>query len=446
MKEKIKKVSLIVSIIIVVGASFVYAKSLYAFALSVLYNPRWDNMLMLLSEIFLMGSIVYIVYKYLLCIIEAFQNKKKCKSILMILFIVFVIAIAVILELEAKTFLATVFLPFLYIIGIISIPLMILGTILLEESKNRKRKIILVIVLIAITIGIYMIHYSYLTTATRSVISNIQSFFISDENTTNLAEYNLTYLENYKQKMENKGYLDKYDVENILRIVDSRTDNIIVHYHDGEEDFEYNNVDNQLTEELGAKLESDFYKFQYTHKNEQTDIYIEKYESKTIENEEKNADIFLTTEPNYNVTNIRADYENDDDVNFLIENKINLEKETETTIDDLEIVFAYDSERHNYIPYISDKQLRNIDSYKIYSTGISITLKEGVTLTKKDYTLRINRYNENLVVDEDKEPFYHYQYEPIATETRTGNGNTVIEFTFDNTYALGDLKNIEIIF
>ena len=286
MKEKIKKVSLIVSIIIVVGASFVYAKSLYAFALSVLYNPRWDNMLMLLSEIFLMGSIVYIVYKYLLCIIEAFQNKKKCKSILMILFIVFVIAIAVILELEAKTFLATVFLPFLYIIGIISIPLMILGTILLEESKNRKRKIILVIVLIAITIGIYMIHYSYLTTATRSVISNIQSFFISDENTTNLAEYNLTYLENYKQKMENKGYLDKYDVENILRIVDSRTDNIIVHYHDGEEDFEYNNVDNQLTEELGAKLESDFYKFQYTHKNEQTDIYIEKYESKTIENEE----------------------------------------------------------------------------------------------------------------------------------------------------------------
>lgn len=446
MKEKIKKVSLIVSIIIVVGASFVYAKSLYAFALSVLYNPRWDNMLMLLSEIFLMGSIVYIVYKYLLCIIEAFQNKKKCKSILMILFIVFVIAIAVILELEAKTFLATVFLPFLYIIGIISIPLMILGTILLEESKNRKRKIILVIVLIAITIGIYMIHYSYLTTATRSVISNIQSFFISDENTTNLAEYNLTYLENYKQKMENKGYLDKYDVENILRIVDSRTDNIIVHYHDGEEDFEYNNVDNQLTEELGAKLESDFYKFQYTHKNEQTDIYIEKYETKTIENEEKNADIFLTTEPNYNVTNIRADYENDDDVNFLIENKINLEKETETTIDDLEIVFAYDSERHNYIPYISDKQLRNIDSYKIYSTGISITLKEGVTLTKKDYTLRINRYNENLVVDEYKEPFYHYQYEPIAEETKNSNGNTVIEFTFDNTYALGDLKNIEIIF
>lgn len=268
MNEKIKKVSLIVSIIIVVGASFVYAKSLYAFALSVLYNPRLDNMLMLLSEIFLMGSIIYILYKYLLCIIEAFQNKKKSKPILMILFIVLVITIAVILELEARTFLATVLIPFLYIVGIIVIPIIMLGIILLGKSENRKRKIILVIILIAITIGIYFVHYSYLTTATNSVISNIQSFFVSNEDdTTNTAEYNLIYLENYKQKMESKGYLDKYDVENILRIVDSRIDNIIVHYNDGKEEFEYNNVDNQLADELGAKLEGDFYKFQYTHKD-----------------------------------------------------------------------------------------------------------------------------------------------------------------------------------
>ncbi len=447
MNEKIKKVSLIVSIIIVVGASFVYAKSLYAFALSVLYNPRLDNMLMLLSEIFLMGSIIYILYKYLLCIIEAFQNKKKSKPILMILFIVLVITIAVILELEARTFLATVLIPFLYIVGIIVIPIIMLGIILLGKSENRKRKIILVIILIAITIGIYLVHYSYLTTATNSVISNIQSFFVSNEDdTTNTAEYNLIYLENYKQKMESKGYLDKYDVENILRIVDSRIDNIIVHYNDGKEEFEYNNVDNQLADELGAKLEGDFYKFQYTHKDGQTNIYIEKYQTETNESEEKNADIFLTTEPNYNVTNTRADYETEDDVNFLIENRVNLAKGADSTINSLRIVFAYDSERHNYIPYVDDEQLSMIESYKIYSTGMSITLKEGVILAKKDYTLRINRYNEYLVVDEDKEPFYYYKYEPIATETRNGNGNTVIEFSFDNTYALGDLKNIEIIF
>ena len=447
MKEKIKKVSLIVSIIIVVGASFVFAKPIYALALGVLYHPRWDTTLMLLSAIFLMGSMIYILYTYLLCIIEAFKNKKKCKPILMLLFIALVIAIAIILELEARTFLGTVFIPFLYIVCVIVIPIIVLGIILLKESNHKIRKIILAIVWIAVTIGVYIVHYSYLTTATNAVISNVQVFFVSDEDTaTNLAEYNLIYLENYKQKMESEGYLDKFDVENILKIVDSRVDHIIVHYNNGQEEFEYNNVDNQLTEELGSKLEGDFYKFQYTHKNEQTDIYIEKYESETTESNEKNADIFLTTEPNYNVTNITADYETEDDENYLIENRVNLEKGTETTIDSLEIVFAYDSERHNYIPYVDDEQLRMIESYKIYSTGMSITLKEGVTLTKKDYTLRINRYNENLVVDEDGEPFYYYKYEPIAEETKDSNGNTVIEFSFDNTYLLGDLKNIEIIF
>ena len=447
MKEKIKKVSLIVSIIIVVGASFVFAKPIYALALGVLYHPRWDTTLMLLSAIFLMGSMIYILYTYLLCIIEAFKNKKKCKPILMLLFIALVIAIAIILELEARTFLGTVFIPFLYIVCVIVIPIIVLGIILLKESNHKIRKIILAIVWIAVTIGVYIVHYSYLTTATNAVISNVQVFFVSDEDTaTNLAEYNLIYLENYKQKMESEGYLDKFDVENILRIVDSRVDHIIVHYNNGQEEFEYNNVDNQLTEELGSKLEGDFYKFQYTHKNEQTDIYIEKYESETTESNEKNADIFLTTEPNYNVTNITADYETEDDENYLIENRVNLEKGTEKTIDSLEIVFAYDSERHNYIPYVDDEQLRMIESYKIYSTGMSITLKEGVTLTKKDYTLRINRYNENLVVDEDEEPFYYYKYEPIAEETKDSNGNTVIEFSFDNTYLLGDLKNIEIIF
>ena len=108
-----------------------------------------------------------------------------------------------------------------------------LGIILLGKSENRKRKIISAIILIVITLGIYGIHYPYLTTATREVMNNIQDFFVSKGET--------------------------------------------VHYNDGKEEFEYNNVDNQLIEELGSKLEGDFYKFQYTHKNEQTDIYIEKY-------------------------------------------------------------------------------------------------------------------------------------------------------------------------
>ena len=448
MKEKIKKVSLIVSIIIVVGASFVFAKPIYALALGVLYHPRWDTTLMLLSAIFLMGSMIYILYTYLLCIIEAFQNKKKCKPVLMLLFIALVIAIAVILELEARTFLGTVFIPFLYIVCVIVIPIIVLGIILLKESNHKIRKIILAIIWIAVTIGIYSIHYTYLTTATNAVISNVQGFFVSDEDTTtNLTEYNLIYLENYKQKMESEGYLDKFDVENILRIVDSRVDHIIVHYNNGQEEFEYNNVDNQLTEELGSKLEGDFYKFQYTHKNEQTDIYIEKYENQQIENTEKNQDITINGLPSEEITNIKKIYETKDDENFTFENEVNVPIGQETELDNLRILFVYDEEKDNYIPYVENSgELKKIESYKIYSTGMSITLKSGMKLNKEDYTIRVNRYDDNLKVKEEKDGYYYYKFEPVATQLRNSDNNTVIEFKFGNTYTIHHLKNIEIIF
>ena len=277
MKKSVKGICFILSIIIVIGASLIFLTPIYFVLMAYLFLPTIYSIAMLGSTLFLTGFSIYIVYKYLLTIIALFQEKKKLKPIIMIAFILLVAIIATVIRLEANTFLATVLIPFLYIVGIIAIPIIMLGIILLGKSENRKRKIISAIILIVITLGIYGIHYPYLTTATREVMNNIQDFFVSKGETANSEEYNLIYLENYKQKMESEGYLDKYDVETILKIVDSRTDNIIVHYNDGKEEFEYNNVDNQLIEELGSKLEGDFYKFQYTHKNEQTDIYIEKY-------------------------------------------------------------------------------------------------------------------------------------------------------------------------
>lgn len=452
MESKLKKIILIISVVIVVGASFVYAKPMYALALATLYTPRLDNILMVLSAIFLMGSVVYILYKYLLCIIELFQNKKRLKPLLLIGLGILIIAIAILLTITAKTFIYTILTPFIYILAVIVIPIIMIGIILLKKDENKIRKIISTIILVIITIGIYYIHYDYLTGAAKSVIEKIGDFVKepqSKETSNHPQEYNLIYLENYKQKMESEGYLDKYDVEQILKIVDSRTDNIIVHYIDGEEESQYNNEDNQLTEDLGTKLESNYYKFHYEHKNEQTDIYIEKYESKTNENknEEKNADIFISGEPNYEITNVRADYETKEDINFLFENEVNVEKGKETKLDNLRILFAFDEEKNNYIPYIENTgELRKIKSYKIYSSGMSITLEDGMTLNKKDYTIRINRYNDNLVVGEEQNNDYYYKFEPVATELKNNNGNTIIEFEFDNTYSLENLKNIEIIF
>ena len=67
-------------------------------------------------------------------------------------------------------------------------------------------------------------------------------------------------------------------------------------------------------------------------------------------------------------------------------------------------------------------------------------------MNKKDYTIRVNRYDENLKIKQEKDSKYYYKFEPVATETQDSNGNIIIEFKFNDIYELKDLKNIEIIF
>ena len=264
---------------------------------------------------------------------------------------------------------------------------------------------------------------------------------------TNSSEYNLIYLENYKQKMDRQGYIAKYDVESILNIADNRTDRIIVSYKNGDYEVELNNVDNKLKEELQTKLEGDYYKFSYEHKNDVTNIYIERYEIEEQNDNEKNSDIVINGLPNYNITNVKTDYETKEDVNYLFENDVNVTKTNETSLDNLRILFVFNEEKNNYIPYVeNESELGKIKSYKVYSTGMSITLEDGMKLNKKDYTIRVNRYDENLKVNEEKSSKYYYKFEPVAEEMRDSNGNVVIDFDFDETYRLEDLKNIEIIF
>ena len=208
-----------------------------------------------------------------------------------------------------------------------------------------------------------------------------------------------------------------------------------------------NNVDNQLVEELGPELQANTYKFSYTHKNGQTDIYIEKYENQQTENTEKNQDITINGLPSEEITNIKKIYKTKDADNFTFENKVNVPIGQETELDNLRILFVYDEEKDNYIPYVENSgELKKIESYTIYSTGMSITLKSGMKLNKEDYTIRVNRYDDDLQVKEEKDGYYYYKFEPVATQLRDSDNNTVIEFKFGNTYTIHHLKNIEIIF
>ena len=137
MKKSIKIISMIISIAIVAGILATFLKPyIYLGLATAIYAPSLNNALTLLSEIILVISVIYIIYKYILHIIELFKNKKKLKPVLMIMIPFMLVVILVILEEIASTFLANIILPLVYIVGVIVIPLIIIGMIIIRKSKN----------------------------------------------------------------------------------------------------------------------------------------------------------------------------------------------------------------------------------------------------------------------------------------------------------------------
>ena len=106
----------------------------------------------------------------------------------------------------------------------------------------------------------------------------------------------------------------------------------------------------------------------------------------------------------------------------------------------------YDEETENFIPVVDDiKEYSAINNYSINNNYLTITLKEGVTLKNKDYTLRVNRYNNsNLNISNDR-MLYYYDYEPVVTNSESSEGIN-LQISLGSNYNIETLKNIEVIF
>ena len=160
MKKSIKITSILISIAIVTIISVIFLKSYILLGIvAVIYVPTIRNILTLLSEAMLIFSATYIIYRYILSIIESIKNKKKLKPVLMIIFAILILGILIVLKIVSATFFANIMLPLIYIIGVIVIPLIIIGMIILGNSKTPK-KITFTIIAIILTIGIYILNYN----------------------------------------------------------------------------------------------------------------------------------------------------------------------------------------------------------------------------------------------------------------------------------------------
>lgn len=127
--------------------------------------------------------------------------------------------------------------------------------------------------------------------------------------------------------------------------------------------------------------------------------------------------------------------------NYTFENKINL-KSNKNEVSFMKVCFQLKNDLKNYVPVEENEENYNkIDSYLVASSIIQITLKPGVELKNKYYTVRFNRYDENYNLTTN----YSYIFEPVAEIGIDSEGKQVIEINYDKTYMLGELKNIEII-
>lgn len=394
------------------------------------------------SLLILFFAASYILYKYLMYIITAFTNKKLLKPILLLLVLAILIAICVIFNFVVSSSIKHLFLMIAYILGTIFIPLILLAIILLNKNSSKKSKVKKSILIVVFALIIYIINIP-----TLLVSSTYITTYISNHLDKTTQGSNLEYLNNYEQRMATKGFLYKSDVEYIINIAERRSEKVIVNYKFDDETITISNKDENFKDTLITNLKWEYYKFNYTYTSDIVTINIEKY-ANIQENEEKNSNIILAGNTrNDLIQNVTTENVETTSTNFVIENSFTLTPGYRPDISNLRLLLVYDKNSNNFIPVVDNESCVNmIASYEVTSTSLSITLNNDTNLNVLDYTLRINRYDDNLTIPEDKNYNYYYHYEPVVTSSTNGTGNTVLTFEFDDILSLEKINNIEIIF
>ena len=394
------------------------------------------------SLLILFFAASYILYKYLMYIITAFTNKKFLKPILLLLLLAILITICIIfnfvLLLLNKT---SIFNDSIYFRNYFYSSIL-LAIILLNKNSSKKSKVKKSILIVVFALIIYIINIP-----TLLVSSTYITTYISNHLDKTTQGPNLEYLNNYEQRMATKGFLYKSDVEYIINIAERRSEKVIVNYKFDDETITISNKDENFKDTLTTNLKWEYYKFNYTYTSDIVTINIEKY-ANIQENEEKNSNIILAGNMrNDLIQNVTTENVETTSTNFVIKNSFTLTPGYRPDISNLRLLLVYDKNSNNFIPVVDNESCVNmIASYEVTSTSLSITLNNDTNLNVLDYTLRINRYDDNLTIPEDKNYNYYYHYEPVVTTSTNGTGNTVLTFEFDDILSLEKINNIEIIF